>query len=202
MTSKLFQKIEDSIPRMHGWCDVPKAITLASMILALRPKIVVELGVWGGRSLLPMAAACKEASCGFVYAVDPWKPESSIIGQTQEHSDWWLKADHEEVYQSYLKFISSAGVGAFVKTLRMTSNEALSKLNGMAIDIIHCDGNHGDQAYQDAVNYSPLVRRGGLWVADDLSWEGGYVARGIDHLLKNGFIELYPLGTGAVYQRL
>lgn len=203
MTSKLFSQIEATIPKMHGWCDLPKAFTLASIVIALRPRIIVEIGVWGGRSLLPMALACKETGCGFVHAIDPWTPEASVVGQPDEHAKWWESMPHELVYQSYLKHISDAGVGAIVATHRMTSDEALKQFKGMTqIQLAHIDGNHAEQALRDIQNYCPLVSKGGIVVLDDISWSGGNVQKGADWMLKNGFVGLYPLGTGAVFLKL
>ena len=41
------------------------------MVLALRPAVVVEIGVWRGSSLLPMALALKELGRGQIVGVDP-----------------------------------------------------------------------------------------------------------------------------------
>src|SRR5260221_9575485 len=50
--TNLFRTISELVPRCHGWATVEKAFTLAGVALALRPEIIVEIGVWGGRSIL------------------------------------------------------------------------------------------------------------------------------------------------------
>ena len=65
----LFSQIE-ALPMIGDWCPLDKAKTLAAMVLALRPAVVVEIGVWRGSSLLPMALALKELGRGQIVGVD------------------------------------------------------------------------------------------------------------------------------------
>jgi hypothetical protein len=43
---------------------------------------------------------------------------------------------------------------------------------------------------------------GGVCVLDDINWSGGSVGKAAEWLIKNKFMELYKLGTGAVYVKL
>jgi hypothetical protein len=49
---KIIYKISTFIPDMHGWCTVDKASYIAKIILDKQLKNGVELGVFGGRSLV------------------------------------------------------------------------------------------------------------------------------------------------------
>ncbi len=49
MASHLFAQIEELVPKLDGWCVPEKACDFAAIILALRPALSVEVGVWGGR---------------------------------------------------------------------------------------------------------------------------------------------------------
>ena len=64
-----------------GWCSLDKATTLASIIWALRPTVVVELGVWMGGSAIPMAIALRDLGAGQLIAVDAWKSCHESVGQ-------------------------------------------------------------------------------------------------------------------------
>ena len=57
--TNLFLDIADVVPRLNGWCSVNKAQHLAAMVCALQPVTAVEIGVFGGKSLIPMAMAMK-----------------------------------------------------------------------------------------------------------------------------------------------
>ena len=202
MNAIIFNKLQYNIPKIHGWCDVEKALTLASIVIALRPKVCIEIGVFGGRSLVAMALACKEVNGGVVHGIDPWKAQVSVAGQTEADAQWWSKIDHEKLYQDYLKLIADAGVSAFVQTHRMTSDEAFPKMKWDAVGLLHVDGSHTEQAFRDIMNYSPLVQKGGICVADDIEWAQGYVKLGFEYMKGIGFVELYKLGTGAAFMRL
>ena len=131
-----------------------------------------------------------------------FQAQVSVEGQTEADAQWWKSVDHEKLYQDYLKLLSEAGVEKVVHTHRMTSDEAFSIVKGAPIGLLHVDGNHNEQAFRDTMNYTPLVQRGGICVMDDTGWSGGFVQRGVDYMNGIGFVELYKLGTGAVFQRL
>jgi hypothetical protein len=67
---------------------------------------------------------------------------------------------------------------------------------------LHHDANHGPQVVDDIERWTPSIRVGGVLVFDDLDWAGGHVVRARDRALELGFVELYPLGTGCVMQRV
>jgi predicted O-methyltransferase YrrM len=76
---QLFEKIDDLFERqLPGWCTKEKAYTLASLVIGTRPAVIVEVGVFGGRSFLPMALALKELGKGMAIGIDPWSPAASV----------------------------------------------------------------------------------------------------------------------------
>src|SRR4051812_47320274 len=95
----LFTDIETSLDHVReGWCTVDKAKTLAASVLAIRPGTVVQIGVWAGRSLIPMALACQSVHKGIVIGIDPWSPDASAEGQIGENLAWWKDvAPHESI---------------------------------------------------------------------------------------------------------
>lgn len=194
-----YRQISELVPRLHGWCDIPKAITLFNMVTALKPAMVVEIGTWGGRSAIPMALASREHK-GLVLCVDPWSGEASIEGQvTEADKQWWAANDkHQVVFQDFIQHRQALGLENTLLVHRMKSDD----FKPPAMQLLHVDGNHGPQAYTDTVRYGALVQPGGICVLDDLSWTGGHVERAKQWLLDNGFIELHKLGTGAAYLRM
>lgn len=195
----LFSRIAAVVPQLDGWCSVPKAWSLAGAVLALRPACIVEIGVWGGRSLLPMAMAVKEVGSGLVIGIDPWNNEASAVGQNGANLDWWKQCDHEGVYQKYLGWVNKLGVREVVRTIRAKSDDTQPP---PSIDILHIDGNHSDQAIKDATRFGPKVRVGGLCFSDDIGWDGGGVEKSIEVLKGLGFQSLYRLDTGMMLQRV
>ncbi len=205
--NRLYRKIADLVPSLHGWCEVPKAITLANLVMATTPKTIVEIGVWGGRSFIPMALAqghaedCKPELSGFrCIGIDPWDIAASVAGQTTEaDKKWWSEINHELVRQSFLYNLRELELEKRCEIIRCTSDEADVP---ETIDLFHCDGNHGSNALKDTERFGSNIPIGGICVLDDLGWSGGFVAQSGEWLLANGFIQLHPLGTGAVYVRM
>ena len=199
-TPELYNKISNLIPKLHGWCDVPKAISLANLVLASKPAVIVEIGAWGGRSVIPMALACKQNGWGTVICIDPWDATASASGQTSEvDKEWWANVvNHELVYQHFLYNIKELKLETIIEIHRIRSADCEPPPR---IDLLHVDGNHGPESCADTMRYAPKIDVGGFCVLDDLHWTGGYVEKSAEWLKANGFIELHPVGTGAVYLR-
>lgn len=196
----LFQKISDTLPKLDGWCSPEKGQTLAALVLGTHPEVCVEIGVWGGRSALPIALALKEIGRGTLICIDPWSNAASAEGQVNvQDAEWWGKvADHETVYNRFLNTIAEHGIGQCVRVVRQRSDQVPVPAN---IDLLHIDGNHSDQAVKDVERFAPNVRAGGFVCCDDLDWSGGGVRRAVAKLQSMGFREIYRLGTGAMFQR-
>lgn len=201
----IFQKIEAVNREVTGWCSLEKANTLASIVLATRPEISLEVGVWYGRSLLPVALMHQHINFGKIIGVDPWAASASIEGQINKADvDWWKRDEiHETAYLAFQERVKIYGLENFVETRRLSSND-FEPPNG--IGLLSIDGNHGDQAIKDVQRYAPKVRRGGFLVADDLNWTGGGVQRAVELLPGMGFIERYRVVNSqenwAVFQRI
>lgn len=187
-------------PKLPGWCEIPKAVTLYNLVLATKPKVVVEVGTFGGRSAFPVAMALRKNGEGVIHCIDPWSPEASKEGQVADiDRKWWGDLNHEIIYQKFVDQIKKSGLEYQFVIHRMKSSE----FDGPAtIDVFHCDGNHGPDALADTMKFASRVPQGGYVILDDCNWTGGFVTKSAEWLKENGFLELHPLGTGALYYRL
>src|ERR1700730_11515979 len=61
-----------------GWCSEEKALNFVDLILTAKPKVCVEIGVFGGASLIPTAFALKHLKEGIVIGIDPWDNSECI----------------------------------------------------------------------------------------------------------------------------
>ena len=196
--SQLFERIAEVLPPLDGWCELDKANALAASVLALRPVVSVEIGVFGGRSLVPIAMACEAIGSGIVIGIDPWSPDASAEGYTDENQRWWSSIDHEAIYQKFLRNLTVLGIESRVTVWRAKSDEVIPPAT---IDLLHVDGQHTDQAVRDVRRFASNIRLGGLCCMDDIAWVGGGVRRAVDVLEALGFVRLYDIGTGAMFQR-
>lgn len=196
----LFAQIEKMVTSTyHGWCTPQKAEVLASVIVAIRPQVVCEIGVWAGKSLIPMAMAVQYNKVGKVIAIDPWASGASIEGMSGENLKWWSSVDHDDIYNHFVSGLTTYAVSQVVDIRRAKSDDVEPP---DSIGLLHIDGNHSDQAVKDVNRFAVKVVNGGFCFCDDVQWTGGGVSRATQALTDLGFKELYKLDTGALFQRI
>ena|SRR5580692_4494173 len=203
----LFKEMKDLYTQISDWMDThgdgwstkPKVAALVGAILALRPNVVLEIGLWSGKSFIPQAMALKHLnSKGCIIGIDPWSASASIEGQEGDHKDWWAKAPHERIYKQFTDEIVKAGVSPWCKVFRCRSDE-WNIPEGIEFDLLHVDGNHGEAASNyDLLHYVPRVRIGGVLFWDDLLWS----EKASSKIETLGFRKLFLEDTGAMYQRI
>jgi hypothetical protein len=202
--SNLFDQLKSVTDLPHGWTSPEKAKTLAGIILATRPKVILEIGTWSGRGIISCALACKEVGRGVCYGIDPYEAAASAEGQTGENLQWWSTRDHDFMH-GYFQDQLKAFLVPEVKLLRKRSDD-VSPNEFDEIGLLVLDGNHGPQALRDIQRFAPRIPVGGFAVLDDLHWDGGAVTASVDYLLKNGFMEHFrvqkPSDDWAVFQRV
>lgn len=173
-----------------GWCPVEKALDLASIIVAIRPKVIMETGVWGGRSFLPMALACEAVGQGTVIGIDPWNARASAEGYAGQNVTWWQAQDHDRIYRDFIDNVGRLGLRTRTVIHRMKSDDAPLP---DTIDLAHLDSQHTEQVIREVKRFGSRVRIGGFVVLDDLSWtnEGDQpVQRAVELLTGMGFTEI------------
>jgi len=155
--------------QLEGWCSREKGSLLMDLVLKVKPEVVVEIGVWGGKSLVPMAAALQGNRMGRIYGIDPWSNIASI--EEVLHPDnkaFWGRVDHEAVMQRLVQKIKEFGLQDHITLIQKTSEDAPLIYD---IDILHIDGNHSEKtSYDDVRKWVPLVKSGGWIIFDDMSW--------------------------------
>lgn len=205
MINKLFSEIATVVPTINGWCSVDKATLLASIIVATRPKVVCEVGIFAGKSAVPMALALKHVGTGKLTAIDAWSNELAVKDEVKQHAEWWGKVDMDAIYNEFIKHLDMHGLNAFVEVFRGNSSKVTPPSE---IGLLHVDGSHTDKAIDDVERYASNVIKGGFVVMDDCGWAGGGVRRACDVLTEEmNFRQLFHHfveGTDdfAVFQKL
>ena len=171
----LKQNVYNVLPSLEGWCSQEKASQFIDLVLEVKPDVCVEIGVFGGSSLFPVASALKFLGKGIVIGIDPWDKIECIKYfdpiEDADHLKWWLSLNITYVYHTYMNMIKKNKLDNFVKTIKSTSQEAASLID--EIDILYIDGNHSAvSSVEDVKLYLPKVRQGGyIWINDTLSEE-------------------------------
>jgi predicted O-methyltransferase YrrM len=194
----MMEEIEQCLPAGGEWCSLDKARILAATVIGMRPKVIVEIGVWMGGSLIPMLIALRENGSGRAIAIDPWSPDASKAGEAPENVAWWSNVDHDRAFETFKERLARHNVTGYCEILRAPSDHCSPPDE---IDILHIDGNHSDQAVRDVERFCPAVRLGGIAVLDDVAWIGGNVVRAAEIARAMGFAVLGSIGTGIMMQR-
>lgn len=163
------QNALEAMKQLEGWCSPEKASVLIDLITEMRPQVVLEVGVFGGKSLIPMALALQYNQRGKIYGIDPWDANRSIEGLEIEHVEWWLSIDHETILQGLIEKINEFGLNEYIELIRATSLDA--SIKPKEIDVLHIDGNHSEEtSFIDVTKWVPYVKKGGVIIFDDLDW--------------------------------
>jgi predicted O-methyltransferase YrrM len=185
--------------QIHGWCTREKANKIMSIIADTKPSLCVELGVFGGRSLLAIGLAAKNAR---VIGVDAWSKPASLEGTNDKaNEEWWSKLDYNSMYAYTVNLMKSNRLS--VELWRNKSNEVSGRFQDESIGFLHQDSNHSEEITCEEVElYWNKVRKGGIWVFDDINWPTTKKAQVL--LLEKGYEEIYaPEGREwAVFRRL
>lgn len=190
----LQNEIESALKEIaHGWTTPLKAQILASAVVALRPKISLEIGCWAGKGLLSLALAHRHIGSGMVYGIDPYSAKASAEGQVNPaDKKWWSEVNHDEMFNYASSNIIKFGCQNVCQLIRKKSDDHIPPKE---IGVLVLDGNHGQQAIKDVQRYAPNVALGGLMFIDDLGWSEGSVLRAISLLPEMGFRELYKIAN-------
>ncbi|MDE3045273.1 MAG: class I SAM-dependent methyltransferase [Verrucomicrobiota bacterium] len=192
--------------QLQGWCSQEKASILIDLALKIQPQVIVEIGVWGGKSLVPMACVLKANQKGIAYGIDPWSNEASIEEVIHpDNKSYWGQVDHEAVKLGLVHKIWDFGLQDTIELIQSTSEDAPLIYD---IDILHIDGNHSEKtSYFDVMKWVPLVKKGGFIIFDDMTWyENGVftTARAVEWLNENcmKFAEFSDIAIWGIWVKL
>lgn len=159
------------IASLEGWCSFDKANKLYQLVIENKPKVIVEIGVFGGKSLFSQALALQENNFGTIYGIDPWSKEASIENLKDPAAmKWWSELDYDFIFNGCQKFIDENDLHSFVNLCKARSDEFIKQVD-FEIDILHIDGNHEEQSScSDVELYLPKVKNGGYIWFDDAAW--------------------------------
>lgn len=185
---------------LWGFCTLDKAGCLIDYVDEICQKVdnpvCVEIGVYGGKSILPVALELKRNKKGIVHAIDPWSNDEATKGYYGEDLDFWHTIDLEKYFRIFKKSIKEFKLTDYVNVIRASSDDAPSFTD---IDLLYIDGQHTEQALKDVEKYATHVKPGGYCLVDDVNW--GEVGRVPDLITQMGFELVHVLQHCNVYKK-
>ena len=189
------------IQSLPGWCTEQKARRLVELIVNEKPKVCVELGVFGGRSLLPIALALQFNGEGHIDGFDPYTKEAALEGMNDAaNTTYWSRMPYAEIHKTAVNALTIEGVQDFAKITKVKSCDVVNTYADGTIDFLHQDSNHSEEISVSEVRaWLPKLRTGGLWVFDDTDWVTTQTAQFL--LREAGCIKVEDYRHWAVYRK-
>lgn len=160
-------------PIIEGWTTQEKAEVLAGLIIDHRPQLLVEVGIFGGRSLFAQAMALRENGMGIIWGIDPWSLDAALEGDIgEENVRWWSSnMKLEDIYEGFIKAVMELKLLKECRWIRERGEVACKLFNKQTIELCHLDANHSEFcSCRDVQIWHPKIKPGGFLVMDDTDW--------------------------------
>ena len=196
----VYSVIDSIVPNLHGWCSVEKAKRLADISTYHNVSVGVELGVFGGRSLVAIALGCLVRGVGRIDGIDPFTRAASLEGSNaSENDEYWSTINYDDIARSAQDGIDRIGLSTIARLVRLPSREAVRSYEDGTVDLLHQDSNHSEEvSCEEVALWTPKMRPGGYWIFDDTDWPSTRRAQAM--LVAIGFVEVETHETWKVYR--
>ena len=148
---------------------------LSSVIHELLPKIIVEVGVWKGASVITMAKTLNECSLdSAIVAIDTWRGSSEHWCQAENYKLMNVYHGLPRLYETFMANVISKSLSDYVVPLPVDSLTAYEILKQRQIhpELVHIDAGHGYHSVsKDLEMWSELLSQGGSIIMDDYDWD-------------------------------
>ena len=150
---------------------------LSDAIAALRPSMIVEIGVWKGGSTVFMANELKKhGMSSAVIAVDTWLGSSEHwLGESNAKLNFFN--GRPDLYYKFLSNVVHAQLTDYVVPLPLDSLNAAQVIKSLRLNpqMIHLDGGHDyDSVLADLRAWWPTLAPGGIFIGDDYYINGAW----------------------------
>lgn len=200
----IVQRAVAALPSIAGWCTPEKAEKLIRYAVDVNPAICVEIGIFGGSSLCPLAMAMKSVG-GIVYGVDPWTTDACLEEMAEPVSrEWWGKLDITEIRNGCFDMLRRFKIADSCWLIQAKAEDVAPKFTS-EIGLLHIDGNHSEAvSYKDATAWMPKVALGGTIFFDDVNWHEQNIActqKALNHLLNSGCEQIDSVGECVILRK-
>jgi hypothetical protein len=148
---------------------------------ACKPKLIVEVGSWKGKSAVWWAEQMRDAGIdGAVVCIDTWLGGLDHITRPRAAGwelDKYFKHGYSTLYYQFLANMCHSGVQDWIVPIPTTSTIGARWLqyHNLHPDLIYVDASHDeDDVYDDVKNYWKSLKTGAFMAGDDwcTSWHG------------------------------
>jgi hypothetical protein len=173
MSPEFKERMIASLP-IEGWCTEAKAEVLCDTLFLHAPSVCVEIGVFGGRSLVPQALALKElGGPRHILGIDPWKLDAALEGDIgKDNEKWWTEnVNLESIYRGFVESVLKNDLTDYCRWFRGRSEQAVRLFDDKSVDWLHQDSNHSEMvSCRDVDLWAPKMAKKSVWIMDDSDW--------------------------------
>lgn len=166
-----FQALKNRVIKYleNSWCSAKKAELLMDLIFAIHPEVCVEVGVFSGSSVLPVAATLNYLKTGCIYAIDAWSNLAAVqhMSINDPNYSWWAQVNMNDAKNKFTTLIDQWKLNSCCSVIHAASEIAISQIP--EIDFLHLDGNFCEEgALMDVELFLPRVKPGGYVLLSNL----------------------------------
>lgn len=190
------------LQRIQGWMTTEKGLALAEIVLDKKPKTAVELGVFGGRSMIAIALAMKENGIGKIYGIDPWHIDAAIEGDNDPANDnWWRNnINLHDIHRGCMDAITVRQLLPWCVVIRSKSDYSTELFQDGSVDLLHQDSNHSELvSCREVEMWHKKLSPNSTWVLDDTDWPTQ--SKAIQLIQDKGFAIKENTGRYIVFER-
>jgi len=189
------QPIDYFLERVHGWTSRAQLEYLMSLVRALPDgSVIVEVGVWHGRSALALGEACR-GTRKQVYAIDPWRNYSDDEGGGFDGTKIIAASglnSFDEVYKTFRHHIRDFDLGQWLVPVRATGVEAARVWAHPAPYLVFIDADHTYESVTgDLEAWTPLIAPGSIICGDDWEFTGDGTFKSVQAAVTD-FVTSHP----------
>ncbi len=185
-------------PDLQGWASQHPYLTEA--VITVRPKIIVEIGVWKGGSVISLAEEARKAGLDcVVIAVDTWLGAWDHWIQDEWFEQLSFSHGYPSLNRKFMNNIIQKKLEDYVLPLPLDSLNAVNVLKhfGLRPDVVHLDGGHDyDAVMADLRVWWPLINNGGALIGDDYNVSNPHQWPGV----KRAFDEYFSGDVAASFE--
>jgi Methyltransferase domain len=200
-----FELIDFTIDRfmqqLEGWCTPDKAKRMARLVVEGLHPVSVELGVFGGRSLLALGIAHRYGlGYGMAYGIDPYTADAALEGgDINSDPSFWRNLDWPAL-QRQAMFSAKLFAGESAQIVVGRSCDVVGRYRDRSIGVLHQDGNHSAAVSSDEVRlWVSKLADGGCWIMDDTDFPTVHAAQKM--MVSSGFSKVEDHVKWAVFRR-
>jgi cephalosporin hydroxylase len=178
-----FKSVWEATSRIPGWFSQASAAAQFLILSELRPKRIVEIGSYQGKSTVFFAKSLEALGVdGKVTAIDPHSGDRQQLGS--------LNVSVLPSFEMFRAHIAACRVEEFVEPIVAMSHDA-AKDWALPVEYLFVDGWHSyDAVMTDGEDWIPHLDGDGIVVFDDAT-RYHEVGRAVDDLAEQGLIYRY-----------